>query len=84
MSSAGGGDEGRGGGISCENLFSGMNGGGGILLGGGGARGGGGNTIMGGRDLSITLGTVEGVRERETISSITDDKVDSMDCRRSE
>lgn len=61
-----------------------MNGGGGIELGGGGARGGGGSIIIGGRDLSTTLATFEGVRDRETMSSIADDSVDSIDCLLSE
>ena len=55
-----------------------------MLLGGGGCRGGGGSTIMGGRDLSIRFGSIEGVRDRLTTSSSTDDSVDSMDCRLSE
>ena len=54
-----------------------------MLLGGGGCRGGGGKTIMGGRDLSM-LGSTEGVRDRVNTSSITEDKVDSIDCRLSE
>ena len=91
MSSGGGGEDGRGGAISCDEveivvcLFSGMNWGGGMLLGGGGARGGGGSIIIGGLDLSTTDGTFEGVRERVSASStIAADNVDSMDCRRSE
>ncbi len=54
-----------------------------MLLGGGGARGGGGNTIIGGRDLSM-FGSIDGVRDRLTTSSRTDDNVDSMDCRLSD
>ena len=76
--------------MSCEvvevvgNLLSGMYWGGGIEFGGGGARGGGGSIIIGGRDLSTTVATFEGVRDRATISSIADDKVDSIDCLLSE
>lgn len=90
MSSGGGGDDGRGGGISRDaveevgNLRSGINCGGGIELGGGGWRGGGGSTIIGGLDLSIADATLDGVRERATISSITDERADSIDCRLSE
>lgn len=91
MSSGGGGEDGRGGGTSCEDVdvvccrFSGMNDGGGMAVGGGGCRGGGGIVIIGGRDLSTTPGaTPDGVRERATASSRADDSVDSMDCLRSE
>lgn len=38
---------------------------------------------MGGRDLSM-FGNTDGVRERLTTSSMADERVDSMDCRRSE
>ena len=38
---------------------------------------------MGGRDLSM-LGSIDGVRDRLMTSSMTDDRVDSMDCRLSE
>ena len=55
-----------------------------MLLGGGGCRGGGGSTIIGGRDLSTRLGSIDGVRDRLTTSSNTDDSVDSMDCLLSE
>lgn len=86
MSSGGGGEEGRGGGTSREdvvdvvgNRLSGMKGGGSIVFGGGGCRGGGGRIIMGGRDLSTTEGTLEGVRVRTTISSTAVAKVDSIE-----
>ena len=69
--------------MSWDILFSGMNGGGNMLFGGGGCRGGGGSTIIGGRDLSM-FGNIDGVRERLTTSSRTDESVDSMDCRLSE
>ena len=66
MSSAGGGDDGLGGGLSrCEERdeaglrFSGMKDGGGMLFGGGGIFGGGGSIIVGGRVLS-TVGDIEG------------------------
>lgn len=60
MSSGGGGEVGREGGISLSRadaedpgrLRSGMKDGGGMLLGGGGMRGGGGSIIVGGRVLS--------------------------------
>ena len=57
MSSAGGGEEGRGGGPSTVdpvrlNLLSGMKLGGGMVVGGGGSFGGGGSDIIGGRVLS--------------------------------
>ena len=91
MSSGGGGEDGRGGGISCDALegavcrLSGMKLGGGILLGGGGWRGGGGKTIIGGLDLSITVAPPEGVRERAiTSSTMALERVDSIDSLRSE
>lgn len=55
-----------------------------MLFGGGGARGGGGKVIIGGRDLSMAMGMMDGVRARLEMSSMTDDSVDSMDCLRSE
>ena len=90
INSAGGGDKGRGGGpsrdvkevVGCRR--SGINEGGGILLDGGGKRGGGGRTIIGGRVLSTTFATFDDVRERATASSRADERVDSIDCRRSE
>ena len=85
INSGGGGDIGRPGAASCDEvddvgiLLSGMNGGGGILFGGGGARGGGGSTIIGGRRLSTGAGAAIGTRERGVLSSAPDN-ADSIDC----
>jgi len=70
ISSAGGGDEGLGGGPSAPILRSGIKLGGGMALGGGGAFGGGGRDIIGGLVLSAALSRMlpvvdeEGTRER--------------------
>lgn len=66
MSSAGGGEVGRGGGVSWDGLRSGMNAGGSILPPeGGGSFGGGGSDIIGGLDLSTCgdASSTEDVRE---------------------
>ena len=55
-----------------------------MLDGGGGRRGGGGRTIIGGFVLSTGARVPEGTRDRLVPSSITDEIVDSIDCRRSE
>lgn len=88
--SAGGGDEGRGGGPSRTPFAamrrSGMKFGGGMLLGGGGSFGGGGSDITGGLVLSIDakMGPfvdVEGTRERVDASSAAAlENRDSIDC----
>ena len=90
MSSAGGGEEGRGGGPSrtpfTAKRRSGMKFGGGMLLGGGGNFGGGGSDITGGLVLSIDakMGPFvddEGTRERLGASSAAaPEKRDSIDC----
>ena len=71
MSSAGGGEEGRGGGPSLVDplrlsLLSGMKLGGGMVVGGGGSLGGGGKDITGGRVLSTDVRIIaeaEGTRD---------------------
>jgi hypothetical protein len=71
MSSAGGGEEGRGGGPSLVDplrlsLLSGMKLGGGMVVGGGGSFGGGGKDITGGRVLSTDvriMAEAEGTRD---------------------
>jgi hypothetical protein len=87
MSSAGGGEEGLGGGKSYDPvefkgiLLSGINAGGAMALGGGGNRGGGGTAIMGGFDLSTTLSIVpvDATRGRLEKSSALE-IADSIDC----
>lgn len=91
MSSAGGGEEGRGGGPSLvdplRSLLSGMKLGGGMLVGGGGSLGGGGKDITGGRVLStdVRMAEADGTRDLGCSSApVVDEIKDSIDWRLSE
>lgn len=74
ISSGGGGEVGRGGGMPLETFFGGMNEGGGML-------GGGGSIIVGGRVLSIGGGESMGAVERGKICPDSSACTESIDGR---